>query len=110
MKLHLNEREIPWEKYTGRSSKDLIDARQGATSGFSIGLAIYDVADEYPEPQAHDDQEALYIISGTGWLKVGDDDVRLEPGVAVYVGPEVPHAARADGPEPVKALYSHGAI
>lgn len=110
MNLHLNEKDIPWEKFEGRSSKDLIDAGLGATSGFSIGLAIYDIAEEYPEPQAHDDQEALYIISGSGWLRVGNEDIRLEPGVAVYVGPKVAHAARADGPEPVKALYSHGAI
>jgi mannose-6-phosphate isomerase-like protein (cupin superfamily) len=40
--------------------------------------------------------EAYYILEGSGVLELGEDEVALEPGVAVYIEPGTPHRGRGD--------------
>lgn len=96
--------------YPDRRSADLIGTDVApTTSGFNVGLAWYTAA-EFGEPQIHDDQEAIYVISGEGELRVGDEVVALRPGVAVYVPPGTPHGGRTFTAEPVAVVYAHGAV
>lgn len=96
--------------YPDRRSADLIGTDAvPTTSGFNVGLAWY-TASEFGEPQIHDDQEAIYVISGEGELRVGDQVVALRPGVAVYVPPGTPHGGRTFAAEPVVVVYAHGAV
>jgi len=106
----LHEDDVAREEYSDRWSKDLIGGPEiPTTSGFSIGVAEYH-AEQFGEIQTHDDQEAVYVISGVGEATVGGELIPLRPGCAFYVGPEVEHATRRTGPEPVRVLYAHGAI
>jgi mannose-6-phosphate isomerase-like protein (cupin superfamily) len=110
MSIVVNENAVAWKHFPGRSGKNLIDNTNGTTSGFNLGVATYNKADMYPDLQVHDDQEAIYVISGKGWMKVGNQEVRLEPGTAVYVAPKVAHTARGESADGVKVIYTHGAI
>ena len=106
----IHENDVPREEYSDRWSKDLVGTeRIQTTSGFSLGVAEYH-ADEFGEFQVHDDQEAVYVVSGVGEAFVGGTIVTLEPGTAFYVPPGTEHATRRTGLDPVKVVYAHGAI
>jgi mannose-6-phosphate isomerase-like protein (cupin superfamily) len=105
-----NEVAVAPRDFPDRWSKDLIGTEEvPTTSGFNLGRACY-TATEFGSPQVHDDQEAVFVISGVGQLRVGDEVIALAPGVAVYVGPGVAHCARRTTDEPVHVVYCHGAI
>jgi len=96
--------------YPDRRSADLIGTDAiPTTGGFNVGVAWY-TATEFGEPQVHDDQEALYVVSGKGELRAGGEVFALRPGVAVYVPPGTPHGGRTTGDEPVVVVYTHGAV
>lgn len=108
---HIHERDVAPEENVDRWSKDLVGGSSGleTTGGFSIGVAEY-FLDDFGPMQIHDDQEAAYVISGTGEMTVGGKVHRLEPGTAVSIPPGAPHATRKTAEEPVKLVYAHGAI
>jgi len=106
----VHESDVPRHDHPDRWSKDLIGGSEvPTTSGFSIGVAEYHQP-EFGEPQVHDDQEALVVVSGVGQIRVGEEIVDVRPGSAVYVAPGTPHATRRTGDEPVRLIYAHGAI
>ncbi|MEA3402890.1 MAG: cupin domain-containing protein [Armatimonadota bacterium] len=105
---HLDECEV--SHFDDRRSIDLIGTDAiSTTSGFNLGVAYY-TAEEFGEPQVHDDQEALYVVSGEGELRVGDEIVALRPGTAVYIPPGTAHGGRCTTDEPVMVIYAHGAV
>lgn len=108
--LSTNESAVEPRHFPDRWSKDLIGTEViPTTSGFNLGRACY-TATEFGAPQVHADQEAVFVISGVGEIKVGGEIILLEPGVAVYVGPGVEHCARRTTDEPVQVVYCHGAV
>jgi putative monooxygenase len=50
------------------------------------------------------EEEIIYILAGAGAILAGEQKIRLEPGVAVFIPPGLPHQIRADGPEPLKLV------
>lgn len=107
----VHERDVAPEDNVDRWSKDLVGGSSdlGTTSGFSIGVAEY-FLDDFGPVQIHDDQEAAYVVSGTGEMTVGGKVYKLEPGTAVSIPPGAPHATRKTLRAPVKLVYAHGAI
>lgn len=105
-----HEDDVAREVHPDRWSKDLVgtDAIR-TTSGFSLGVAVY-TETEFGEHQRHDDQEAVYVVSGAGEILIGDEVHPVRPGSAAYIAPGVVHATRRTGKEPVKVVYAHGAI
>ncbi len=96
--------------FPDRRSADLIGTDAvPTTSGFNLGVAWY-TASEFGAPQVHDDQEAVYVISGEGELRVGEEVVPLRPGTAVYIPPGTPHGGRTTTDKPVMVVYAHGAV
>ncbi len=106
----INESAVQKTEFPDRWSKDLVGTKDiPTTSGFNLGRACY-TATEFGAPQTHADQEALFVISGIGEIKVAEQIIPLSPGAAVYVGPGVAHCARKTTAEPVHVVYCHGAI
>jgi mannose-6-phosphate isomerase-like protein (cupin superfamily) len=98
------------QEHSDRWSKDLVGTEgTPTTAGFSLGVAEYH-AQEFGPLQTHDDQEALYVVSGEGQVRVGDALHCVRPGVALYVPPNTVHATRRTGERPVKVVYAHGAV
>jgi mannose-6-phosphate isomerase-like protein (cupin superfamily) len=75
----------------------------------SMGVSESD-SSEFGELRSHDDQEALYVLTGEGQVRVGDRVIDVRPGTAVYVPPNTPHARRGTGNAPLRTLYAHGAV
>jgi mannose-6-phosphate isomerase-like protein (cupin superfamily) len=108
--LSISESAVEPRHFPDRWSKDLVGTDDlPTTSGFNLGRACY-TATEFGSPQVHADQEAVFVISGTGEMLVGGEVIALTPGVAVYVGPSVEHCARRTTDEPVQVVYCHGAV
>lgn len=109
-KLAVQADDVQPSHFPDRWSKDLIGTDAiPTTSGFNVGLANY-LVEEFGAPQIHQDQEAVFVVSGVGEVKVGEEIIPLRSGVAFYVAPGVKHCARRTGPDPVVVVYSHGAV
>ncbi|MCD6335026.1 MAG: cupin domain-containing protein [Candidatus Latescibacteria bacterium] len=101
----IHEEEVSKSKYPDRWSRDLVEG----TSGFSIGVAEYH-AMEFGALQVHEDQEAVYVVSGIGEIRIGDAVQAIRPGSAAYIPPKTAHATRRTGDVSVKVVYAHGAV
>ncbi|MFC1563136.1 cupin domain-containing protein [candidate division KSB1 bacterium] len=109
-RLYIYEKDLEKSVFEDRWSVDLINTKLfGTTSGFSIGIAEYHLED-FRLLGIHEDQEAVYIISGDGEYKLGDETFPVSSGCAVYVPPKTKHSVRRTTDKPVRLLYSHGAI
>lgn len=82
----------------------LLDA-DGAGARYG-GLAVLDGDPDAAVPQhAHaSSAEILFIEEGSGQMQVGDRNVRVRPGAAIYVPPGVLHDFRPDGTAPLRAI------
>lgn len=106
-RVSIHESEVPREEYADRWSKDLIGGPEiPTTGGFSLGVAEY-FQPEFGEIQQHDDQEEVYIVSGTGMIRIGDDEFDAVPGEAFLLPPGTRHATRRTGDEAVFVVYTH---
>jgi len=109
-RLYIYEKDLKRSVFEDRWSIDLINEKLfGTKSGFSIGIAEYHLKD-FKLFGVHDDQEAVDIISGEGEYKFGDEIFPVYPGCAVYVPPNTKHSVRCTTKQPVRLLYSHGAV
>ena len=104
------ESAVSASQHPDRWSKNLVGTDQmPTTNGFNLGVAEYHATD-FSQVQVHDDQEALYVVSGVGEIQLDSEVLPLEPGTAVYVGPGVSHSTRRTTDAPVKVVYTHGAV
>ena len=105
-----HENDVTPQNFADRWSKNLIGTEQiQTTNGFNLGVAQYHATD-FSAIQTHEDQEALYVISGVGEISLDGEITPLCPGTAIYVGPGVAHSTRRTTDEPVKVIYTHGAV
>ena len=106
----VHEDDVAKDVHADRWSKDLVGTEAvPTTSGFSIGVAEY-TETEFGEMQVHDDQEAVYCVSGVGEIAIGGEVHAVRPGFAAYIPPGTAHATRRTVDGPVKVVYSHGAM
>jgi quercetin dioxygenase-like cupin family protein len=88
----------------GRDWFYLLGPQNCSTRNLTFGLA------EFPggtlaAAHTHDTQEEiLYTLSGAGAILAGEEEIRLEPGVAVFIPPGLAHQIRVDGAEPLKMV------
>jgi mannose-6-phosphate isomerase-like protein (cupin superfamily) len=67
----VHERDVEKSVFDDRWSKDLIASH---VAGFSLGIARYH-SGEFGTSQVHEDQEAIYVISGIGEMHLDDEIV-----------------------------------
>jgi mannose-6-phosphate isomerase-like protein (cupin superfamily) len=56
----------------------------------SLGLAIWP-AGSIDDQEPHTEDEVYYVVSGRGWIRVGDEDRVVGPGAIVFVAAGVEH-------------------
>jgi putative monooxygenase len=106
----IHEVAVAPQVHPDRWSKNLVGTEQiPTTNGFNLGVAEYHATD-FSQVQVHDDQEALFVVSGVGEIKLDGEVLPLRAGTAVYVAPGVSHSTRRTGELPVKVVYTHGAV
>ena len=104
--------DVNADTFADRWSKNLVGTDHIPTqAGFNLGVAEYH-ASEFEESniQEHDDQEALFILSGAGEIQIGDEVHTAQPGVAFYIPAHTRHVARRTGDAPLRLVYTHGAV
>ncbi len=58
----------------------------------SLSLGLYVLPAGGTDPQSpHTEDEAYYVISGRGQVRVGEEDRPVQPGTTIFVGKGVPH-------------------
>ncbi len=108
-KLFMCEEEVEKSGTKEHWGKNLInDKNFDTTGGCSLGIAFY-TSKEFTEPGTHEDQEAIYILSGQGEYMLGDKTFPISPGCAINVPPNTKHSVRCTTDEPIKLIYAHGA-
>ena len=58
----------------------------------ALSMGLYELAAGSHDPQQpHNEDEIYYVVSGTGVIRVGDEDEAVGPGSIIYVAARVPH-------------------
>jgi quercetin dioxygenase-like cupin family protein len=88
----------------GRDWYYLLGPMNSEAKNLAFGLA------EFPggtlaAPHVHAaEEEIIYILSCAGATIAAEVEIRLEPGVAVFIPPGLTHQIRADGPDPLRLV------
>lgn len=88
----------------GRDWFYLLGPQNSAASKLVFGLAEFPGGTLAASHTHQEEEEILYILAGQGALLSGEQEVSLEPGVAVFIPPGLPHQIRVDGVEPLKLV------
>lgn len=80
-----------------------------AAGGQRLGCSVFEVAPgktTFPFHWHAATEEAIYVLSGTGTLRLGDERIPVRAGdyIAFPCGPDKPHQLLADGDAPLRYL------
>ena len=88
----------------GRDWFYLLGPQNSGAKNLVFGLADFP-GGTLAAPHTHEaEEEILYVISGTGAILAGEEEVGFEPGVAVLIPPGVPHQIRADEEQTLRVV------
>jgi mannose-6-phosphate isomerase-like protein (cupin superfamily) len=88
----------------------LLSQEHGCVKGCCSGINFI-MGNEYNEAGVHDDQEGFLIIEGSGWLKVGTEEIRLNPDMSIIVPAGVAHCMKKDPDvKQLKVFWFHAAV
>lgn len=91
----------------GHSSWPLLDEKNGCVNGCATGISRY-TALEYTPKAYHDFQEGFYVISGSGYAFVGDEEFPIGMGMSFIVPRQVAHQLRSDRDDvPLDLFWFH---
>lgn len=106
----VNKKNVAPVYREGQHSFELLKSENGCVAGCCSGITVYTEA-EYLAPGVHEDQEGFFVLEGTGWAKVGEEEVRIEPEMSFMAPAGVEHSVKKDRDSvPVKVLWFHAAI
>lgn len=75
----------------------------------SVCIVTYDAYARAKPAHSHaDGEETIYVLTGTGKVKVGDDVYPLEPGSLVLFPQGIPHMVYNTSDEPMKLVCFYG--
>ncbi len=97
----IKEQEIQALKLPGRDWKKLISPEVSGCKNMIMGLVIFPPGSDPGQHQHEIEEEIVYVVSGRGETKIGDEVFPLEPGMAVFTEPGVPHGVKTLGDEPL---------
>ena len=103
----VNVNEVPVGKIPGREIRDLVN---GKTVGArSISLRITDVLPGEVCNPGHihaECEEVIFILSGKGEIKIGQEVFPMNPGDAIYLPTGIGHIIRNTGKEMMRMACS----
>ena len=98
------EAPVP-ESASGHRMMGLMFADFTSTIDVAVGCVILPPGKQQPKSSTHPGEEIYLVLRGTGQFMLGDQVFDIEPGTAVYVGPEVGHRAINTGEEEMQLYY-----
>jgi len=97
--------EAPVYSLPGRDWYYLVGPLNSEAQNLVFGVAVFPPGSR---PGAHThatEEEIIYIIAGQGKVVFnGNEEIALEPGVAVFIPPGVEHGIIAGGNEPLEMV------
>ena len=110
MKYFVRLKDVKKNQRPDYTSQYLVDEKNGCVAGCKTGISSH-TKTEYPNSQAHEDQEGFLVLDGTGWAKVGDQEFKLEPETAFIVPAGVQHTIKRDeNSVDLRVFWFHAAI
>lgn len=110
MKLYTNGKEVKPVQMAGHHTYMYLSTENGCVCGCCAGISVY-TRMEYLTPSVHEDQEGFFVLEGSGWGIVGENEFRLEPKIAFIVPKGVEHCFKRDeDSEAVKLFWFHAAV
>lgn len=73
----------------------LLDENNGCVDGCCAGISWYENR-EYSAGGCHEDQEGFFVLEGSGFAKVGDEEFPVAPGTAFIAPAHTLHTLRRD--------------
>ena len=112
MSYYVHLKDIPVKDPNSNLFKtyNMLGEKEGCVAGCSAGVTIF-MSDQYNVPGTHNNQEGFYVLEGTGWGKIGDEEFKVEPEMALFVPAGVTHCFKRD-PESVglKVFWFHAKV
>jgi len=88
----------------GRDWYYLLGPQNSAARNLAFGLAEFPAGMLAAAHVHAAEEEIIYILSGAGEILAAEQEIRLEPGVAVFIPPGQMHQIRAGEEEPLKLV------
>jgi quercetin dioxygenase-like cupin family protein len=88
----------------GRDWFYLLGPQNSQARNLVFGLAEFPTGTLAAAHTHQQEEEILYILAGQGTLLSGEEQICLEPGVAIFIPPGLPHQIRVDGEQPLRLV------
>ena len=96
---YINIKDIKGIDKPGRNWKMVSGPQVCDCKNMVMGIVTFPPGSD-PGPHVHDtEEEIIYVISGRGESLAGDTVYALEPGVALFTEPGLPHGVKNTGTE-----------
>jgi len=103
----VNLNEVPVGKITGRETRDLISGKTVGSKGISLRIAdVLPGALCTPGHMHTECEEVIFILSGQGEIKIGEEPFPMKIGDAILLPTGVPHLIRNTGKEVMRMACS----
>jgi quercetin dioxygenase-like cupin family protein len=96
--------KVAEEKTAWGSLRWLMNAKLDPAAGITLGEARTEPGQSNPLHMHANSEEVIYVISGSCAHRIGKETVILKAGDALRIPAGVPHAAKALGKEPMRAI------
>lgn len=90
-----------------RVSKILICEHTVGAKQISMGTNVTEIGSRIPIHKHEEQEEAMYVISGTGKLVCNGSEYDLKPGTAIFSPKGVEHEIINTGDEPFKIVWAY---
>lgn len=98
---YIKIQDVPGLDLPGRNWKKLIEPDTSECRNMIFGVVTFPPGSD-PGTHSHAaEEEIIYVISGRGETRVGEQTYPLEPGVAVFTEPGVAHGVKTLGDDPL---------
>jgi quercetin dioxygenase-like cupin family protein len=94
-----------FELVSGRKIKVMAGPSLDNADNMAIGLTIVDEGGSSPRHEHDGVEEGVYVISGTGRFLVGDEEVDVSPGSALFLPSNVAHHVDNTGSDELRMLW-----
>jgi len=103
----VNLNEVAVGKITGRETRDLISGKTVGSKGISLRIADVLPGALCTPGHVHTEcEEVIFILSGQGEIKIGEETFPMKIGDAILLPSGVPHLIRNTGKEVMRMACS----
>ncbi len=103
----VNVNEVPVGKIPGREIRDLVNGKIVGARGISLRITDVLPGEVCNPGHIHTEcEEVIFILSGKGEIKIGQEVFPMKPGDAIYLPTGVEHLIRNTGKEMMRMACS----